>query len=132
MKDQPHPVDVYVGSRVRQRRALLGITQVELAEATGMSYQQIQKYETGANRISASKLFQFSEILEVAPGYFFEEMPDDLVRMSTGLKKKPAVDSTIEITGPRSIEVFKDFHSIDDPNVKAAVRGLIRVCARND
>jgi len=73
-----------------------------------MSYPQTQKYETGANRISASKLFRFAELLSVALGYFFEEMPDDLVGMSTGRKKKPKAETAKEVAGPRSVEVFKD------------------------
>ena len=67
-----HPVDVYVGRRLRQRREMRGMPQKELARKLGISFQQVQKYESGANRISASKLWELCCVLDVAPGYFFE------------------------------------------------------------
>lgn len=67
-----HPVDVYVGQRLRQRREMRGMPQKELARKLGISFQQVQKYESGANRVSASKLWELCCVLDVAPGYFFE------------------------------------------------------------
>ena len=67
-----HPVDIYVGQRLRQRREMRGMPQKELARQLGISFQQVQKYESGANRISASKLWELCCVLDVAPGYFFE------------------------------------------------------------
>jgi len=69
---QAHPVDVHVGGRVRLRRVFLGYSQEKLANALGLTFQQIQKYERGANRISASKLYELSRILSVPVTYFFE------------------------------------------------------------
>lgn len=83
-----HPVDVYVGKRVRHRRWMLGVTQQQLAEQVGIKFQQIQKYETGMNRISASRLWDIAESLEVPISFFFEgldgqeagtQMPGDLM-----------------------------------------------------
>ncbi len=71
MMTKPNPVDIQVGSRLRQRRVSLGMTQQNLAAALNLSFQQIQKYERGINRISASRLYQFSQILNVSIGYFF-------------------------------------------------------------
>ena len=68
-----HPVDVYVGKRVRHRRWLVGMTQQQLAEQVGIKFQQIQKYETGANRVSASRLWDISDVLKVPVSYFFED-----------------------------------------------------------
>lgn len=68
----PHPVDVHVGKRLRHRRWLVGMTQQQLAESVGIKFQQIQKYETGANRVSASRLWDISASLEVDVGFFFE------------------------------------------------------------
>jgi len=73
----PHPVDVHVGYRLRTRRAELGISQSALSEKTGVTYQQIQKYERGTNRISASMLFEFAGALSVSIGYFFKDLPHD-------------------------------------------------------
>jgi transcriptional regulator with XRE-family HTH domain len=71
-KSMKHPVDVHVGKRVRQRRWMVGMTQQQLAEKVGIKFQQIQKYETGMNRISASRLWDISDALGVAISYFFE------------------------------------------------------------
>ena len=68
----PHPVDVYVGKRIRHRRWLVGMTQQKLAERVGIKFQQIQKYETGANRVSASRLWDIADALDVEIGFFFE------------------------------------------------------------
>lgn len=67
-----HPVDVHVGKRIRQRRWMVGITQQQLAEGVGIKFQQIQKYETGMNRVSASRLWDIAEALEVPVGFFFD------------------------------------------------------------
>ncbi|MDG2341143.1 MAG: helix-turn-helix transcriptional regulator [Paracoccaceae bacterium] len=71
-----HPVDVHVGKRVRHRRWLVGMTQQQLAEKVGIKFQQIQKYETGANRVSASRLWDISEALDVPVSFFFEGIDD--------------------------------------------------------
>ena len=86
-EDGPDPIDVYVGTRVRMRRTLLGMTQTQLGEALGLTFQQVQKYERGANRISASRLYQTSQILDVPVSFFFDELdveamawsPDDIL-----------------------------------------------------
>jgi transcriptional regulator with XRE-family HTH domain len=77
------PVDVHIGQKVRARRILLGLSQTELADAANISFQQVQKYEKGTNRVGASRLQQFSEALGVPPSYFFEGAP-------TVGKKQPA------------------------------------------
>src|ERR1700710_2338938 len=72
-----HPVDVHVGARMRQRRSLLGMSQTNLGTAVGLTFQQIQKYERGANRIGSSRLFEFAKVLDVPVSYFFDEMPSN-------------------------------------------------------
>ncbi|ATG36208.1 MULTISPECIES: helix-turn-helix domain-containing protein [Phaeobacter] len=72
-----HPVDVHVGKRIRHRRWLIGMTQQQLAELVGIKFQQIQKYETGANRVSASRLWDISDALSVPVSFFFEGLQDD-------------------------------------------------------
>jgi transcriptional regulator with XRE-family HTH domain len=73
----PNPVDLHVGARVRMRRKLLGVSQEKLADALGLTFQQVQKYERGANRISASKLFETARFLGVPPAYFFEGLASE-------------------------------------------------------
>ena len=70
-----HPVDVHVGVRLRQRRNLVGLSQTKLSESVGLTFQQIQKYENGTNRISSSRLYEFAKVLNVPVSYFFDEMP---------------------------------------------------------
>ena len=78
----PNPVDVHVGGRLRLRRTLLGMSQEKLGEAIGLTFQQVQKYERGTNRIGCSRLFDLSRVLDVPVGYFFDEMSDDTAKRS--------------------------------------------------
>ncbi|CAN5920739.1 hypothetical protein BH11PSE3_BH11PSE3_43300 [soil metagenome] len=72
-----HPVDIHVGLRMRQRRTLLAMSQTKLGDAVGLTFQQIQKYERGSNRIGSSRLFEFAKVLDVPVSYFFDEMPSN-------------------------------------------------------
>src|SRR6478735_375235 len=72
---RPSPIDVHVGTRVRLRRTLLGMSQEKLGEALGLTFQQVQKYERGVNRIGASRLFDLSRVLDVPISFFFDDMP---------------------------------------------------------
>ena len=74
-KGFPNPIDVHVGSRIRLRRTLLGMSQERLAEAIGLTFQQVQKYERGANRVGSSRLYDLARVLDVPIAYFFDEMP---------------------------------------------------------
>ena len=78
----PNPVDVHVGKRLRLRRTMLGFSQEKLGEAIGLTFQQVQKYERGTNRIGSSRLFDLSRVLDVEVGYFFEDMPRDVANSS--------------------------------------------------
>ncbi len=82
------PIDVHVGARVRQRRVLLGMTQTNLSDAIGVSYQQMQKYERGMNRIGASRLFDLSRVLDVSIQFFFDDMPTAVAAVSPANKKR--------------------------------------------
>lgn len=95
-----NPIDVHVGQRIRQRRTLLGLSQEKLGEAIGLTFQQVQKYERGANRVSSSRLFDLSEILGVTVSYFFEEMPGDVQ------KRSPA--NLIGVANPAPTEYEQD------------------------
>ena len=79
LEDGPREIDDHVGQRVRQRRVLCGLSQTELANAMGLTFQQLQKYECGMNRISASKLWQISQVLDVPVQWFFKEFPEHKV-----------------------------------------------------
>lgn len=111
-----HQIDEHVGRRIRLRRTLLGLTQEQLAAALAISYQQVQKYETGANRVSAGRLYQIAQHLSVDVGYFFEglEPTADQDQLPHGGRNRPA------------IELVKNFSEIDDPSVRGAVSNLVR------
>ncbi len=113
-KDGPHPIDVHVGSRVRLRRTLLGMNQTQLGEKLGLSFQQIQKYENGANRISASRLYQMTRILDVPVSFFFD-----------GLDKGANVWSPDDIWLKReTLELVRAYFRIGTP---AARKGLFKL-----
>jgi transcriptional regulator with XRE-family HTH domain len=86
----PHAVDVHVGGRVRLRRRFLGLSQTELATAVGVTFQQVQKYERGFNRVSASKLYEIARVLKVPLSYFFEGFDGTADRSDSGSDLSPA------------------------------------------
>ena len=109
-------IDAHVGERIRLRRTELGLTQEQLAEALDVSYQQIQKYETGANRVSAGRILEIARKLGVEVGYFFEGVSDD----DPGL---PLVHGGRQRS---AIELVRKFGQIKDPEVRAAIAGLVK------
>ncbi len=90
---RPNPIDVHVGSRVRLRRTLVGMSQEKLGEAIGLSFQQLQKYERGSNRIGASRLFDLARVLDVPVGFFFDAMSEDVAARSPGQSKGTASEA---------------------------------------
>ena len=90
MPSVPNPVDVHVGRRVRLRRTLLGMSQEMLGNALRLTFQQVQKYERGVNRIGSSRLYHLSQILDVPVSYFFDEMPDLGKGAAPGLSEAPS------------------------------------------
>jgi transcriptional regulator with XRE-family HTH domain len=127
----PNPVDVHVGSRVRLRRVLLGMSQEKLADQLGLTFQQVQKYEKGTNRISASRLQQISRILEVPISYFYDELPGDLP--SEGFLDAPAPDFVVDfLSNAESLQLMKAFVRIADGRVRRKVVDLVRAIAGED
>ena len=127
-----HPVDVHVGSRLRMRRTLLGLSQQKLGEKLNLTFQQIQKYERGANRIGASRLFELSRILDVKPAYFFEEMPESGTADGAGLAE-PAEDFKHDFLGKReTLELVRAYYKIDNLEVRKRVFDVIKALATDD
>ncbi len=118
----PNPVDVHVGSRVRLRRTLLGLSQEKLGEAVGLTFQQIQKYERGANRIGASRLFEFSRILDVPVSFFFDDMSDRVMSgdaMASGMADQPQQSLDPDpLTRRETLELVRAYYRIGDPQVR--------------
>lgn len=97
-----HRVDVHVGQRIRYRRWMIGFTQKQLADSVGIKFQQIQKYETGANRVSASRLFEISKAMDVAISYFFDELSNS----DDAREPIVAADPEASEDGPVSVDLF--------------------------
>jgi len=119
----PNPVDIHVGSRVRLRRTLLGLSQEKLGEAVGLTFQQIQKYERGANRIGASRLFEFSRILDVPVSFFFDDMAERAKvregQEAVGLADQPqAALEPDPLTRRETLELVRAYYRIGDPQVR--------------
>jgi transcriptional regulator with XRE-family HTH domain len=120
---RPNPIDVHVGGRVRFRRMLLGMSQEKLGEKLGLTFQQVQKYEKGINRIGASRLFDLAQVLGVSVQFFYEEAPsaDAPQLLQAGFGEKPAEGSIVEFLRSRDgLELNKAFVRISD--VKARPR----------
>jgi transcriptional regulator with XRE-family HTH domain len=122
-----HPVDVHVGARLRQRRALLGMSQTALGNAVGLTFQQVQKYERGGNRISSSRLYEFAKVLDVPVSFFFEEMSGEA---ATG-KKKPGRQRSgppgEDINTKReTLELVRAYYKIANPIVRNQVRRMVQ------
>jgi len=120
-KSMTHPVDVHVGKRVRHRRWLIGKTQQQLAEQVGIKFQQIQKYETGANRVSASRLWDIGEALEVPVSFFFEGLEEE--------HKETAKSSMLpaDLMGDKeALDLVRSYYSIPE-NQRRRLFDLARV-----
>ena len=122
---KPSPVDMYVGERVRQRRGLLGMTQAKLADALGLTFQQVQKYERGTNRIGSSRLYDLSRVLDVPIEYFFDDMPAD-VAASPPAKKLPSYEPNPMIKR-ETLELVRAYYKIENVNARKRVYELIKV-----
>ena len=124
---KPHLVDQHVGSRVRLRRMLLGMSQERLGESMGLTFQQVQKYEKGVNRIGASRLLQISEILDVPVEFFFEEAPHVDGRRAPGVAEADSEKFILEFLNSREgLELNRAFAKISDPKVRKSVVNLVR------
>lgn len=118
----PHPIDVYVGARMRLRRIQLGLSQGALASKIGVSFQAVQKYKSGDIRISASRLYDVAQVLEVSPAFFFEGYPDGLVAKNIASEVSP-VNETFDRREVMSL--IRGYYGIRDPQLQADVLRLI-------
>lgn len=126
--DGPDPVDVHVGARLRQRRTLLGMSQEKLAKAFGVSFQQVQKYERGANRISASRLHMLTKILDVPVTYFFEGLPASLQDRI----ELPESEGGDQMVSRETLELVRAYYKISEPQVRKRLVDLARAIGREE
>ena len=114
----PDPIDVFVGRRIRTRRLLLDMNQQELARALGVTFQQVQKYESGANRVSASRLWEIAAVLNMPVAYFFPENGEG--------------EGNEQLEQPESIELVRLFYTIADPKIRQQLFDMLRVSASSE
>jgi transcriptional regulator with XRE-family HTH domain len=119
----PHPIDAYVGGRMRLRRTQLGLSQGTLASKTGVSFQAIQKYEAGDIRISASRLYDVAQVLQVSPAFFFEGYPDGLV--ATNLAQEAGAEIGDTFNRREIMSLIRGYYGIKDPQLQADILRLI-------
>jgi transcriptional regulator with XRE-family HTH domain len=121
--NEPHPIDVYVGGRMRLRRIQLGLSQGALASKIGVSFQAVQKYESGDIRISASRLYDVAQVLQVSPAFFFEGYPDGMVAKNLAQEIAPEVNETFDRREIMSL--IRGYYGIRDPQLQADILRLI-------
>lgn len=135
-ESRPSPIDVHVGSRIRLRRTLLGMSQERLGESLGLTFQQVQKYERGVNRVGASRLFDLSRVLDVPISFFFDDMPDSLATNFGGLPaRRPGSSGVTDMQDPfgddtlsrrETLELVRAYYRITDPSIRKRVFDLIK------
>ena len=140
-ESRPSPIDVHVGSRIRLRRTLLGMSQERLGEALGLTFQQVQKYERGVNRVGASRLFDLSRVLDVPISFFFDDMPDGMSgQVSTGHRRalagfaesQDAFGQDDSMSRRETLELVRAYYRITEPSVRKRVFELIKSMGPTD
>jgi transcriptional regulator with XRE-family HTH domain len=133
-KKQPNPIDIHVGSRVRLRRMMLGMSQEKLGEQLGITFQQIQKYEKGTNRIGASRLQHIARVLTVPVAFFFEDAPPTPGDPSPGSMAEPERTSYVVdfLSSSEGIQLNKAFVRIKDTKLRRRVIDLVRALVGED
>ena len=127
----PNPVDVHVGERIRRRRRALGLSQDKLGEALGLTFQQVQKYERGANRVSASKLYQIARALHASIPYFFDGLPDPARAGGVGEDEPAAFAHELPLT-PEEREFATWLSRIESRRVRKRLIDLARSLAEDE
>ncbi len=131
----PNPIDIHVGSRVRLQRMLRGISQEKLGERLGLTFQQVQKYEKGVNRIGASRLFDLANVLGVPVQFFYDEAPliEGRATPQMGLAERSADAYVFEFLNTREgLELNRAFARITDAKARRAVLDLVRAMGPDD
>ncbi len=127
-----NPIDVHVGARVRMRRMLLGMSQEKLGELLGLTFQQVQKYEKGINRIGASRLYEISKVLDVSVQYFYDQAPggDAQCAAAEGFAESSGESYVADVLSSRDgLQLNKAFARISDPRVRRSIVDLVRSLA---
>jgi transcriptional regulator with XRE-family HTH domain len=132
-KRNANPIDVHVGNRVRMRRMLIGMSQEKLGDQLGLTFQQVQKYEKGSNRVSASRLFQMAQILGVTVQFFYDDMPGSVSgQASTGFAENKNGELIMDlISSSEGLQLNQAFIDIENPDVRRRIIDLVKVLGRH-
>lgn len=129
-KKKPNPIDIHVGSRIRLRRTMLGMSQEKLGESLGITFQQIQKYEKGTNSVGASSLQNISGILNVPVSFFFEDAPGDQAGGTTGMAEASSSNYVVDfLSSAEGLQLNRAFVKIADPKVRRRLVDLVKALA---
>lgn len=131
LKKMPNPIDVHVGSRVRMQRMLISMSQEKLGDQLGLTFQQVQKYEKGANRIGASRLYHISQILGVPIEFFYEGLPAEGTTPEGFAERGSNFDFDLLSTS-EGIQLNSAFFSIKNPKVRKQLLDLVKTLAAQD
>jgi len=132
---KPNPIDIHVGARIRLRRTLLGMSQQKLGEAIGLTFQQVQKYERGTNRVGSSRMFELARVLDVPVSYFFEEMGSDVAARGRQHAFGIATESPNSgagadpMTKRETLELVRAYYKITDAKVRKRLFEMTKALA---
>ncbi|MGB7432137.1 MAG: helix-turn-helix domain-containing protein [Ahrensia sp.] len=134
VKKVPNPIDIHVGSRIRLRRSMVGMSQEKLGESLGITFQQIQKYEKGTNRVGASRLQNIAAVLNVPVSFFFEDAPNgDADAGAGGLEEASSSNYVVNfLSSSEGLQLNRAFVKIQDPKVRRKIVDLVRTLADED
>ncbi|MBI3445124.1 MAG: helix-turn-helix transcriptional regulator [Magnetospirillum sp.] len=136
----PNPIDSHVGGRVRLRRTLMGMTQEQLGEAIGLTFQQVQKYERGANRMGASRLFDVARVLDVPVSFFFDDLDDAtkaaspaaIIKGEAFQAEAPSSLDPDPMCRRETLELVRAYYNISDPQIRRRVYELAKALGASE
>jgi transcriptional regulator with XRE-family HTH domain len=130
----PNPVDLHVGARIRLRRRMQGVSQEKLADALGLTFQQVQKYERGANRVSASKLYEIAAALRSPVAYFFDGLADPSTELAEGEEASPSNEQNVHafLMTAEGLELARLFPQLPRGRVRRRILDLLRALTGDD
>jgi transcriptional regulator with XRE-family HTH domain len=132
-KKKPNPTDIHVGSRIRMRRNMLGMSQERLGENLGITFQQIQKYEKGTNRVGASRLQAIASILDVPVSFFFADAPGSESSGLTGMSEGKAANFVVDfVNSSEGLQLNRAFARITDTRIRRRIIDLVKALAADD
>jgi transcriptional regulator with XRE-family HTH domain len=132
-KKQPNPIDIHVGSRVRLRRMMLSMSQEKLGEHLGITFQQIQKYEKGTNRIGASRLQHIARVLAVPVSFFFEDAPETPAGQAGGMAEPRSTSYVVDfLSSSEGLQLNRAFVRVKDARVRRRIVELVKAVAGDE